>query len=93
MGTIKYGFNFELGKRCSTIAGFVADGEDIYVGDANTALECAKLVQKEHAAASGITWYNKECYAEFGRHIIRGDSRSVACLFKGIHSRQYTYVL
>ena len=93
MGTIKYGFNFEIGKGCSTTSGFVAGGEDTYVDDAKTALECAKLVQMEHPSASGMTWYKNECYAEFGRHIILGDSRSVACLFKGTHSRQYTYVL
>ena len=92
MGTIKYGFNFEIGKGCSTTSGFVAGGEDTYVGDTNTALECANLVQMEHASASGMTWYTKECYAEFGRHIIH-HIRSVACLFQGTYSRQYTYVL
>ena len=75
--------NFKLGIRCSTISGFVAGGGAIYIDDINTALECAILVQKEHAAASGMTWYGKECYAEFGRHIIRGGGRSIACLFKG----------
>ena len=82
MGTIKYGFNFKLGITCSTISGFVTGGGDKYIDDVNTPLECAILVQKKHAAASGMTWYNKECYAEFGHHIIRGGSRSIACLFK-----------
>ena len=78
--------NFKIGITCAAISGFVTGGEEKYIDNVNTALECAKLVQMKQSAASGMTWYLKECYAAFGHHIIRGGSRSIACLFKGTNS-------
>jgi hypothetical protein len=82
---IKYDVYFSEG--CVFSNGYLTSVFQEWLGETNSANECAVLVKSEKPSAIGATWSsidNYDCYAEFGKPAeIVVHKYYKACLFSG----------